>query len=534
MAHIARASAVMASGTMVSRLLGFVKAIVLVQAIGQSASVSADAFANGNALPNMIYFIVLGGMLQAVLVPQIVAARAHADGGAAYINKLLTLISAGLFLVTVLAVFCAPLLTRSLAVSWSSEQIELATAFAYWCLPQMFFYGLYTVLGEVLNARNVFGPFTWAPALNNVVAIIGLFAFIWVYGADPAGAREVADWTPGAIALLAGSATLGIMMQALILFLAWRRAGIHYRPDFHWRGMGFRSTMKLGSWALGTVLVNQVVTFVSTNVVNTATGEGPGQLAVQNAWLVFSLPHSVIAVSIATAYFTRLSEAGQSRDMDGYRREFLASTRVVMVIMLLASAMLVACAPYASQLMQVGAPPEQIGWFSLLIQAYAIGLAAFSMLFVVNRAFFALSDTKTPFLIASMQAVMQATLIPVALFLPKPYVASGAAIVVSLSYVITLGVALVMLERKVGNIGGGALLGSAARLVPGAILAAAAGMGAVWLQQRWVPGGSALLDAVWAIVVAAIVAVVYIAVLFVLRASELEAARRAVRARVRR
>ena len=524
----------MASGTIVSRVLGFAKAILLVQAIGQTASYSADAFANGNALPNMIFYIVLGGLLQAVLVPQIVNARNNADGGAAYINKLLTMISTGMFFITAMAVAAAPFLTKMLALSWSDEQLALATAFAYWCLPQIFFYGLYTVLGEVLNAHNVFGPFTWAPVLNNVIAIAGLVTFIAVFGPDPQGQREIADWTALPIAVLAGSATLGIVAQALVLFLSWRKAGIRYRPDFRWRGMGLGKTARLAGWVLGTVLVSQIVTFVSTNIVNTATGEGPGQLAVQNAWLVFTLPHSVIAVSVATAYFTRLSEAGQTGDMETYRKEFLASTRVIMLLMLMATAILISCASYASQLMQVGATPEQVELFAYLIQAYALGLAPYSLIFVVNRCFFALSDTRTPFYINLALVVVEVLVMPVALLLPKTFTATGVALVASVMTMLMLIVALVWLDKKVGDMGTRRLLTAAARMLPATAVAAVAGLLLVELLAGWFPETHALLDIGFACVVAAAVALVYLGALSLLRAPEVAAARDAVMARLRR
>ncbi|MGO1435582.1 MAG: murein biosynthesis integral membrane protein MurJ [Canibacter sp.] len=531
---IARASAVMATGTIVSRVLGFIKAILLIQAIGQTASLSADAFANGNALPNMLYYVVLGGMLQAVLVPQIVAASKGADGGAGYINKILTLISVGMLVITALAVIAAPWLVRMLAVTWTHDQLALATAFAYWCLPQIFFYGLYSVLGEVLNARSVFGPFTWAPVLNNVIAIIGLLLFIVFFGADPSGERGVTEWTPGGIALLAGSATAGIVAQALILFVSWRRAGIHFKPDFKWRGMGLGKTVKLAGWALATVLVLQVSTLITTNIVNTASGEGPAQLAVQNAWLVFTLPHSVLAVSIATAYFTRLSEAGQTGNKEGFRKEFIASTRVIMLVMLMASAVLLAIARYASHVMQVGATTEQIDLFMFLIQAYVIGLAAYSLMFVLNRAFFALSDTRTPFVLQVLLVVVEVVLMVPCLWLPKEYTATGVALATSIATISNVIIAFWLLKRKVGDIGLSQILMSLLRMVPATVASAILGVVLVIFFQRTFPGEHVLVDIGLAVVVAGIVAAVFFAVMAVMRAPEISVIKTLVAQRLKR
>ena len=155
---IAKSSMLMASGTIISRVLGFVRAVVLAAAIGVTTN-AADAFGVANQLPNNVYAIIVGGVLNAVLVPQIVRARSHADGGKGYIDRLLTFILTIFFVVSVISTIAAPFLVDIYTKDWTGPELALATAFAYWCLPQLFFYGLYSLLGEVLNARSAFGPF---------------------------------------------------------------------------------------------------------------------------------------------------------------------------------------------------------------------------------------------------------------------------------------------------------------------------------------------------------------------------------------
>jgi putative peptidoglycan lipid II flippase len=232
----------------VSRALGFVRAIILAQALGVVASAGADAFAVANQLPNAVYAIVAGSVLSATLVPAIVRSAVHRDGGAAYINKLVTIALVVMTASALVATVLAPVLVHLYAAAWSGDQLALATAFAYWCLPQIFFYGLYALLGEILNGRGSFGPFTWAPVANNVIGIIGLSVFIALFGADSAGIRSVGDWSPDMVALLAGTATTGVALQALLLGLFWRRIGLSYRPDFRWRGVGLRDTGKMAGW----------------------------------------------------------------------------------------------------------------------------------------------------------------------------------------------------------------------------------------------------------------------------------------------
>jgi putative peptidoglycan lipid II flippase len=203
-ATLGRASAALAAGTLVSRILGFLSAAVLAWAIGPQ-NPGANAFALANQLPNNIYAIVAAGVLSAVLVPQIVRAGLHTDGGQLFVNRLVTLGIVVFLAATIIATLCAPLLVDLYATDGGAlaDGRGLAIAFAYWCLPQIFFYAIYSLLGEVLNARGVFGPFTWAPVLNNVVVIVSLLVFAALFGVDPAH-QDPQNWTSGQIVLMAG------------------------------------------------------------------------------------------------------------------------------------------------------------------------------------------------------------------------------------------------------------------------------------------------------------------------------------------
>lgn len=521
MASLMRSSAVMASGTMVSRVLGLVKAVLLAYAIGSVGSVSADAFANGNLLPNTLYIILLGGMLNAVLVPQIVRAAKNADGGSGYINKILTLISVALFGVTVLAMLLAPWIVFLTAVDWPPEQLALATGFAYWCLPQIVFYGLYTVLGEVLNARSVFGPFTWAPVLNNVIGIAGIVVFILMFGADPTGQRTVFEWDAFSIGVLGGSATLGVISQALILFVSWRRAGIRYRPDFKWKGMGLGTTARIAGWSLATIVVMQLGGFITNNVVATGSGVGPSTSAMGNVWLIFMMPHSVIAVSLATVYFTRLAEWGHQGRVAEFRADFSASARQISLVMVLAASVLFAAAPFVSRIMNFDATPLQVDQFAQALQAYVISLAAYSFLFVVQRAFYALSDTRTPFVFTSVQMGIVILLSLTLLFAPRPLIGVLFALVWSFATILQALLATWLLRRRLGRIDGRRIAQSLAKFVLAAIPALVLGTLVTWGARSLQPEFGAGFSILASCVVGAVVAVVYLVGLRLLRSSEL-------------
>jgi putative peptidoglycan lipid II flippase len=452
---VARASGVMAVGTLISRVLGFVRAMVLATAIGVTASVGADAFAVGNMLPNNVYMVLVGGVLSAVFVPQIVHSFTHSDGGAKYINQLVTYSAIVLFVVTAAAVALTPLLVRLYATGWSDEQLNLATGFAYWCMPQIFLFGMFNILGEVLNAKKVFGPSSWAPVANNVIVISFLGIYIALFGADPQGVKTVQEWTPIQIALIGGMATLGVVLQACVLMLAWRKTGIRYRPDFNWRGAGFGHLGKIAGWSFAGVIVMQLGGIISTNVASTASGKAASIAALQYAWLIFMLPFSILAFSIGTAYFTKLAEAVKKNDASAITQDISAAMRSIGLVMTLACGVIFMTAPHIAAVVMAGATASDILGLSQVIQMYILALIPYGMLFVIQRAFFAYDDTRTPFYFTVLQIALFATgSIIVAFTVPTEFVAAALALAFTFSTLIQVAVGLTVLARKTGGFEG--------------------------------------------------------------------------------
>lgn len=522
---LGRASAVLASGTMVSRILGFVMSIVMANAIGAAVAPGADAFTTANLLPNTIYSIIAGGALNAVLVPQIVKAGLHADGGAGYINRLITLALGLLLATTVAATLLGPLLVRLYAPGYGPAQYELTVAFAFWCLPQIFFYGLFTILGEVLNARGSFGPFTWAPVLNNVVAITGLVAFTLLFGSDPEGDRPVGSWTPVMIAVLAGSATLGIVVQAGFLTFFWRRVGLRYRPDFRFRGVGLATAGRMSLWSFATVLLTIGAGIVESRVASNASGEGPSAAALQKAWLIFMLPHSVIAISIAMAYFTKMSGHTARGEMKEFRSDVSTSLRVVqMMIVFAAAAIVVVAVPFGSVFSDSFADARAIGAIAI---AYVVSLPLFSSIAIMQRAFYALSDGARPFLFTIVQVVVAVTGYLVVLQLPADRVAVGIASATSLGIAAQAITAALLLRRTLGGRGGRRIVVRLLQYLVTAIPAMAAGWGVLILLGGTRAGGFAVSNYVEPLLSMAVIgttmAIVYFGILWVARNPELRA-----------
>ncbi|WP_139195989.1 MULTISPECIES: DUF6049 family protein [unclassified Curtobacterium] len=521
---LGRASALLAAGTMVSRILGFAKTFVLAYAIGQNASPSANAFAVANQLPNNIYALIAGGLLSAVLIPQIVRSmRDSADGGQSYVNKIVTLGGSAFIVITIAATALAPLLVRLYTTSSDSRgpaATDLAIAFAFWCLPQILFYAMYSLLGEVLNAKQVFGPFTWAPLLNNVIAIAGLVVFIALYGNSGAA---VDDWTPAKIALLAGSASLGVFAQAAFLPLFWKRAGLSFRPDFRWRGVGLKSTGTAAGWLFAMILVTQIAGIVQSSVAWKGQDDGPGNAVLGNAWLIFMLPHSIIAVSIATAYFTRMSHDAARGDLDAVRRNLSLSLRIVGLFTVFSSvALVVVAVPFGRLYEGTFESALQVG---AVLVAYMPGLVLFSMLFILQRVFWAMHDHRTPFLMQCIQSVLFVVGALAASTLPNAAIGIGVAACTTLAGTAQTIVALVLVRRKLGSIEGPVVTRSHLQFVVAALVAGAVGAAVALFFGAFSPSGFAMSDRTGALITivltGAVMAVVYFGVLVVAKNGEI-------------
>ena len=526
---VTRSSLIMASGTIISRILGFARAVLLAAAIGVTTD-AADAFGVANQLPNNVYAIIVGGVLNAVLVPQLVKARGGLDGGKGYIDRFVTLAITVFFSVTLVFTIAAPVLVRIYTSGWSEDQLALATAFAYWCLPQLFFYGLYSVFGEVLNSRKAFGPFMWAPVLNNVVSLAGLAAFIAIFAADPTGVRGVSEWGADRIALLAGSATLGVTAQALILLVSWRRIGLKLSLNFQWRGFGLGPALRAASWSLGMVLVTQIGGLVQTAVASTAAAERDSSPAIASvaaaaiAWLIFMLPHSVVTVSIATAYFTRMAEHNQAGRAKEFKVDLTTGLRVIALVSVISSAVLIVLS-YPVARVFVGEYPATAA-LGNVIAAFMLGLLPFSFVYMMQRAFFALEDTKTPFIFTSIQIAIHITGSITAGFLaPKEILVVIIALITAFSISVQGLIAYAMLKKRIGTLSGFGVSRSVLKFLFAAIPATAAGIGALWLIGG-IGRNSFAVDTVLSavttcVLVATPMAAVYLGALALLKSPEL-------------
>ncbi|MFV0633023.1 murein biosynthesis integral membrane protein MurJ [Demequina sp.] len=400
-ASLGRSTAIMAAGTATSRALGFARGALLALAIGVNAP-AANAYDIANKLPNAMFAILAAGVLNAALVPQIVKAF-HGAGGKKVVDRIVTIGGVISLAASAVLTLTAPVWVALYTDGWSPEMLALATAFAYWCIPQLFFYGLYTLLGQVLNAREQFGPFMWAPVLNNVVAIIGLLAYLLTFGPfDETNVLAPEQWTPGAIALIGGVATLGIASQALILIIPLVRGGYHWR----WRLRGPKGELttigRIAGWGLAAVLVEQVAVLVATQVASAADPTGtsqviPGNAAYFYAMSLYLVPHSLVTVSIATALFTSMAKHATHDDMASLRMDLSRGMRNTGVFTVFATFAMIVLAPYLVRIAVPSVSASEVTAISQVMTAMLLGLVPLGATVLFKQLYFVLENARAIF-----------------------------------------------------------------------------------------------------------------------------------------
>lgn len=485
-AGLLKSSAVMAAGTMVSRLTGFVRSALIVSALG--LGMLGDSFQVAYQLPTMIYILTVGGGLNSVFVPQLVRAmKDDEDGGEAYANRLLTLVMVALGALTALAVFAAPLLVRALSVKIANDPAasEVAVTFTRYFLPTIFFMGIHVVMGQILNARGKFGAMMWTPVLNNVVIIVTLSTFIWVYGSAADSGMAVTTIPPEGQRLLGIGVLLGLVVQALAMIPYLRETGFRMRLRFDWKGHGLGKAAMLAKWTILFVLANQAGALVVTQLATAAAGENPkvqgtGFAAYANAQLVWGLPQAIITVSLMAALLPRLARSAHEGDGGAVRDDISQGLRTTAVaIVPIAFGFVALGIPMCTLIFGSSGTTEATN-MGFMLMAFALGLIPYSVQYVVLRAFYAYEDTRTPFYNTVIVAAVNATASALCFFvLPARWAVVGMAASYGLAYAIGVGVAWNRLRKRLdGDLDGTRVLRTYARLgiasVPAALLSGAA------------------------------------------------------------
>ncbi|MDG5807018.1 murein biosynthesis integral membrane protein MurJ [Streptomyces ossamyceticus] len=480
-----KSSAVMAAGTMVSRLTGFIRSAMIVSALG--LALLGDAFQVAYQLPTMIYILTVGGGLNSVFVPQLVRAmKDDDDGGEAYANRLLTLVMVVLGLLTALAMFAAPLLVRALSVGVANDPAanETAVTFTRYFLPSIFFMGVHVVMGQILNARGRFGAMMWTPVLNNIVIIVTLGAFLWVYGSAADSRMTVDNIPPEGVRLLGVGILLGLVVQALAMIPYLRETGFRLRLRFDWKGHGLGKAAMLAKWTILFVLANQagalVVTQLATSAGIGSDVKGTGFASYANAQLIWGLPQAIITVSLMAALLPRISRSAAEDDAGAVRDDISQGLRTTAVaIVPIAFGFLALGIPMCTLIFGSSGTVEATN-MGFMLMAFGLGLIPYSVQYVVLRAFYAYEDTRTPFYNTVIVAAVNAGASAICFFvIPARWAVVGMAAAYGLAYMIGVGVAWRRLKKRLGgDLDGSRVMRTYARLsiasLPAALVSGAA------------------------------------------------------------
>jgi putative peptidoglycan lipid II flippase len=450
-----RASGIMAIGTILSRITGFFRAILAVAVLG--TALLADSYNVANTMPNILYNLLVGGALTAIFVPQLVRSFSDEDGGHGFASRLVTTISGILLLLVIVGVIFAPALVRLYAPEFSTSGFEkefsIAVAFTRYCLPQIFFLGLFTMLGQVANARGSFAPLMWAPIANNLVVIV-IFAGVLLMQKT----LSVENISEGQIQLLGWGTTLGIIVQALILIPVVKRSGIRLRPIFGVAGLG--KSFSLAGWTLVYVLISQLGYLITVNVATSAAVRsaqadittGVGFTPFTSAYYIMLLPYSIVTISIVTALLPHLSKLAIEKNVDEVKKQLVRAIRMCGVVTVPSSIAFLLFGSLMTEVLYFGISLEDSRYIGYVLSALSLGLVAFSINLILIRGFNAFEDTKTQVLSILIINIISSALSYLFLeILKSDQVTIGLGLAFAVSYIIGLFVTISLLKRHVGR-----------------------------------------------------------------------------------
>ena len=527
----------MASGTLVSRILGGVK-ILLVGYLLTVSMAQADMYALAMEIPNMAYQLLAGGILTAILVPQFMRAmNRDADGGQAFSDRIVTLFALLLIGLTILLTVGTSLVIRLMSdAKWRTPDMApqyhsllLLTAL---CMPQVFFFGAFFLISQILNARGSFGPGAWAPVANNVVQILvlGTYAVIWGFHTDASQPFSTAQ-----MLLLGIGSVIGVAIQSVILFPYLKKVGFRYRPRFDFLHTGLGSTAHMAKWVLALLVIDQINWVVITRLASRATvdGHGAGVAAFNNATWISIVPHGLLTVSLVTVLMPSLSTLSAKGQWGKFANQLQSCIRTVYAaiipIALLFATMGV---PIATTVFSAERGGAYVGW---TLAVLGVGLIPFTLRYLVNKGFNSMSNTRTPFFV-EIVFVAVTCLVSLLLILvvkvPAQWVAPSLALGYSLGYVASSWLSYRLLCQAVPTLKSTEIAAHTIRLiaisVPGAVLAGLI----CWAQERVIPG---LIPGLVGLVIAGLAGIgVYWGLARLIRVSEVQDLEALIRSKLRK
>jgi putative peptidoglycan lipid II flippase len=514
-----KSSTIMAVGTIVSRITGLIRGLLLVAVLG--TTLLGDTFNVANTMPNILYNLIIGGALTAVFVPQIVRATSDTDGGSAFISRLVTATFVFLTGLVLVAVLLAPVLVGIFATSYIGRpEFGVTTLFMRFCLPQILFMGLFALLSQVANAKGRFGPMMWAPVLNNLIAI-GVFGWFLQYSVQP----TVATIPKSEIIWISLGCTVGYLAQALVLIPAISKTNIKIRPRFDWRDSELRKSLHLATWTLLFAAISQISYLVTVNLstgaavksIKNGIETGVGFTPFSNALLIYMLPHSIITISVVTALLPALSKLAHEKKPTLIHDQLVRAIRLVGIVTVPSSIAFLFFGPLMTETLFFGISLADSNYLGYTLSALALGLAPMSINLIALRGLNAFENVKLQVLSnAIMNVIGIIVSIVVAFTLPAQWVTVGLAGSLALSYFFGAWSTIHLLRRYEITISISEVIGFYLKLAALALIVAVP----IWLLRNLIPGGNIVRLAI----VLVVCGVGYLALCKIARVSEITSA----------
>lgn len=483
---VGRSAGLMTALTIVSRVTGFIRTWAMAAAIGMSLLSSSYQVANN--LPNMLYELVMGGMLVTAFLPVYMGVRREQGREASneYVGNLLGILLLLLGGISVLGTVFAPgfIWTQSFLSGDGGSMDTAAFMFRFFAI-QILFYGLGSVFSGVLNAHRDYFWSTFAPVLNNVIVIASFMGFAPVSAqfGEQAG-----------IILIAAGTTLGVFVQMACQIPALGKHGVHPHIHIDFKDPALRKTITLG---IPTLLAT-VCMFVSTSITNAAAlvvqpETGPSVIAYARLW--YTLPYALIAASLSTALYTELSHDAQEKDYDSVRMGISRGVAQMLFFLIPFALYLIVFARPLNMIYCAGKFDESgVKLVSEFLVYLALSLPLYGVVVLMQKSFSALLDMKPYGRYCLYSAIGQAgsvLLFGVVLGYDMPAIALSYVV----DYVILVGCSLWWLRRRLHGLQVKSILhGGFFGLLLGG-LGAAAGAGVMWALEHFVGalGGSILI-----------------------------------------
>ncbi|MFF0579395.1 murein biosynthesis integral membrane protein MurJ [Streptosporangium saharense] len=489
MSRVLRAGAIMAAGTLASRITGLGRTIILASAIGVASL--GDAYNVAYTVPFVLFDLLMGGVLSSVIVPMIVRARKlDDDGGLAYEQRLLTLVTFVLGVVSIATVLLAEPLIGIYATGWSQHTTEVSVTLARFILPQIAFFGVGALAGAMLNTRDRFAAPMWAPVLNNLVVIgVGI-----TYLVISKAGRNIDKVTDSDLMLLGLGTTAGILAQSVLLVISLRRAGFNFRPRFDLHNLRLGELGRSAVWTLTYVAITQIGYALTTNLA-TKAGEiskeigvpyGAGITPYSYAFMLFQLPYGIIAVSVTTAMLPRMSQHAADERIDSLREEFSSGVQLVSAVLVPSGLLLAVLGPALSLLIfaRGAVSTADAIYIGQILQVFGLALVPFSLFQMLLRVFYSLGDTRTPAFLALGIAAFNAVLgLASFFFFPPGYAVIGLALAFAVSYTAGMAATWLLASRRVGGLHGSRVFTVLTRMYCAAIPGGLVALGMLWLTQ---------------------------------------------------